>query len=378
VQHDAFEDATDRAAFVHHEIFQLAILILVAVAAFFLTRAVAANNRAMSARDAAEWYARGQQALGRGQIDLAIDALRRATVRNRAATAYMLALARALALHHDDEAARRLLLRLREAEPEDAEINLELARLAAHRGDVTEAVRFYHNALYAPWPPQLTDARRRVRLELIQLLVAHDQPARAQAELLAVATDVPDQPAAHVEIAQLFFQVGDYAHALDHFERAVRLAPDDGVALAGAGQSAFRLGEYARARSYFARAPRDLDDVAATREIVEFVLADDPFASRIGSAERRRRLVGNVEYARQRLAACIGEHPPDENVALQGELDDFATSLRRSSAIDQDMIEAGVDLVLRAAQEIVKDCAPATPRDRALVLIGRQHSGAAR
>ena len=41
---------------------------------------------------------------------------------------------------------------LRESEPEDREINLQLARLAASRQDVTEALRFYHNALYAPWP----------------------------------------------------------------------------------------------------------------------------------------------------------------------------------------------------------------------------------
>ena len=60
-------DTVERAALIHREIFQLGVLILVAIAAFLLTRAVAASNRDMSLRDAAEWYRRGQQAIDGGQ-----------------------------------------------------------------------------------------------------------------------------------------------------------------------------------------------------------------------------------------------------------------------------------------------------------------------
>ena len=377
-----FRNNTEREAFVHREVFQLVILILIATAGFFLTRVFAANNRAMSLRDAAEWYKRGQQALESGRIDVAVEDFRRAAVRNRTENAYVLALARALARSHDEEAARRVLVTLREADPEDAGINLELARLAAHRADVPEAVRFYHNALYAPWPPERSDARRDVRFELIQFLLAHDQPSRAAAELLAVAADLPDEPAAHIHVAQLFFQAGDYHRSLDHFQRALRLAPDDGVALAGAGESAFRLGEYAVARSYLIRAPRDLDDVAATKEIVESVLADDPLTARIGSAERRRRLVGDLASTRQQLAACIGQRTgaqaTTEELALQAEAEDVARQLSGPTVLDQDTIETGVDLVARLARHIIQSCAAVTARDRALVLIGRQHSAAAK
>ena len=75
---------------------------------------------------------------------------------------------------------------LRESEPEDREINLQLARLAATQQDVTEALRFYHNALYAPWPLEQADGRRDVRLELIRLLLDHNQAGRAISELLAL------------------------------------------------------------------------------------------------------------------------------------------------------------------------------------------------
>src|ERR1051326_7382575 len=109
---------------------------IAAVGAFFLTRAVAANNRSMSVQDAAAWYARGQRALADGRTDDAVEAFRRATVRDRGDRTYVLALAGALTRNPDDAAARTLLLTLREADPEDAEINLELARIAAGRHDV--------------------------------------------------------------------------------------------------------------------------------------------------------------------------------------------------------------------------------------------------
>src|ERR1700687_5596139 len=82
---------------IHKEILQLMLLIGAAVVAFFVTRAIAANNRDMSLRDAAEWYERGQRQLNAGDADAAIDSFRRATVKHRDEKRYVLALARALA-----------------------------------------------------------------------------------------------------------------------------------------------------------------------------------------------------------------------------------------------------------------------------------------
>lgn len=202
----ASTDTDVRSALVHREVIQLVLLIVVAVAAFWVTRAVAASNRGMSLSDAAAWFERGQREMSAGHLDLAVDALRRATVRNRTDRRYLLALAHALALTGDADAARRELLALREAAPEDADINLELARLAAGRDDATEAVRFYHNALYAPWASEASEARRRVRLELVRFLLTHRQPARATAELVALSTDLPDDVSHHLELARLFEQ----------------------------------------------------------------------------------------------------------------------------------------------------------------------------
>lgn len=367
-------DTLERAALIHREIFQLVALILVAIAAFVVTRSVAASNRDTNLRDAAEWYRRGQQAIDAGKVDDAIDSLRRATVRDRNDKRYVLALARALAFKRDDDAARSVLLTLRESSPEDADINLQLARLAVARQDVTDALRFYHNALYAPWPIEQAEARRRVRLELVQFLLTHGQSSRALSELLALSSDMPNDAPSRREVGQLFARAGDHAHALDQFQRVLRQTPEDQAAIAGAGQAAFGLGNYALAQSYLHRLPTDAPDVRTTRELTDLVLSRDPLATRIGSAERRRRLVANFMYAKQRLEVCFESDKPGEDVvALQSEAHAFDGPLAKSGILEQDTIAAGVDLIERLEQEITRRCGPPAALDHALTLIGRKH-----
>jgi tetratricopeptide (TPR) repeat protein len=375
------DNQDERSNLIHREILQLVLLIAVAVAAFFVTRAIAANNRDMSVRDAAEWYQRGLGQLDAGHADDATDSFRRATVKHRNEKRYVLALARALASTRQYEAARSALLALRESAPEDPDINLQLARLAADRQDVTEALRYYHNALYAPWTTEQADTRRRVRLELIHFLLTHDQVNRALSETVALSTDLPDDAAAHVEVGQLLASAGDSNRALDQFQRALRLAPDNGDALAGAGQAAFQTGDYRLARTYLRKAPDDMDRVTETRELVDLVLSSDPLAARIGSSERRRRLLDSFSYADERLSSCIEQHPggqpPADELAVRDEAQDFKIRLT-PSILEQDMIESGVELIDRIEREVVQHCPPPALRDRALLLIGPHHGVDAR
>jgi tetratricopeptide (TPR) repeat protein len=368
-------------ALIHREILQIAALILIAVLGFFLTRAVAQNNRQATRRDGAAWYERGQRLISAGRIDEAIVSFRRASARNRDERTYALALAKALERNGDIDAARATLLMLREASPEDITLNLALARLAARRKDVAGALRFYHNALYAPWPAASARDRREVRFELIDFLFRLDQTGRALSELLAVAADLPDDAATHVRVGQLFARAGDAQHALDQFQRALRIAPTDATALAGAGVSAFTLGDYLKARFYLRHAP-DVDDVARTREIVLVVLSSDPLASRIGSAERRRRLSESLDYVAQRLQRCEakGGRSAEVNVTrtLDQETDRLREQVRSSAALEQDVLEAGVDLLGRVEQHLAKTCPPLSARDQALALIARRDATASR
>ena len=367
----------ERVDLIHREILQLCLLIATAIAAFFLTRAVAASNHNLSLRDGSEWYERGQQALHTDRVDDAIDSFRRAAVRNRGERRYMLALARALERKGDTEAARASLSALRESAPEDAEINLELARLAVQRRDATEALRFYHSALYAPWPLEQTAARRQVRFELIQFLLTDHQTSRALSELLALNSDLPDDVAIHVKVARLFAQAGDDRHALDQYEIALHIAPDNGDSLVGAGLAAFQLGEYALARTYLRHASGRDPNIRSTSELVDLILTNDPLASRIGANARAHRLVSGFSYAEQRLNRCLEQRArgeaSQEEVELQREARMFEAALRPSAVRDQDTVESGVELVARIERHVAQACPPETPLDRALILIGRLH-----
>jgi Flp pilus assembly protein TadD len=372
-------DANDaRASLIHREIVQLAVLIAVAAGAFFLTRAIAASNREMTLRDAAEWYQRGQRQLDAGETAAAVDSFRRATLKNRYDKHYVLALANALARTRQHDAARSALLALRESAPEDPAINLELARLAVDRQDVTEATRYYHNALYAPWPVEQAATRREVRLELVRFLLTHDQANRALSELQALSADLPEDAAVHVEVGQLFAAAGDSARALDQFLRALRIAPDAGAALAGAGQAAFRTADYAAARKFLRTAPDDIAGVTETRRIVDVLLSGDPLASHLGLSARRQRVMDSIAYADRRLMTCLEQHAPGgladaEGETMHREAQAFAEQVKRSRTLEADTIEAGVELGDRIAQRVTQSCPPATPHDRALILIARLH-----
>ena len=365
-----------RTALIHRELVQLAALVAVAVLAFLVTRAVAMNNRSLSVRNAAEWYRRGEQLLDAGRTDAAIDAFRRAIVRNRTNRTYLLALSRALTQKRDYDGARTILLSIREVTPEDAEINLDLARLSAARQDVTEALRFYHDALYAPWLPALAEQRRGVRIELIRFLLTHGQPGRAQSELLAAGADLPDDAPHHVELAELLRQAGDARTALAQFQRALRVAPDNRAALVGAGSAAFETGDYALARSYLQQVPENVTAVQQFREVADEVVSRDPIAARIGAQERRRRLEGDVSYAQERLGGCIAQQdrgPSSAEQHVQNDLQTFEHTLQRSVPLDQDSVESGMDLIDRAERAAVGACGAATAVDQALLLIARQH-----
>ena len=111
------DDRRGPDALIHREILQIGVLILIAVIGFLVTRAVAANNREVTFRDAEAWYERGQRLMIAGRVDEAIASWRRASVRNRFERKYALALAKALERNGDTEAARAALLTLREARP---------------------------------------------------------------------------------------------------------------------------------------------------------------------------------------------------------------------------------------------------------------------
>jgi tetratricopeptide (TPR) repeat protein len=356
----------------------LVLLIGIAVVAFLGTRAVAHSNEALRRRQAAAWFSAAQRASRDGHVETAVDGFRRAVSKDPDNKQYRLALAAALMASGLDSEAGRVLLALREAEPEDPETNLQLARVEARGPNTDAARRYYQNALAGLWRPEQAEERRRVRVELIEFLLAHEERARALSELLLVAANLPPDAPLQTHTGRMFLATGNPRLALDHLVQAVRLDPDDADALAGAGEAAFEIGDYRRALGYLDAASQQGAAVAELREVARLVVNVDPLAPRLRASERRRRLGVALQHVLPRLEMCFHDPSMRANAAmehLRSEVRAFQSALdlpRRREP--RDLVDDGVDLVYRVERAMEQSCGmPAAPLDRALLLIGRRH-----
>lgn len=366
--------------FVHREVVILAVLVGITVAAFLVTRAFAASNEALRLQDGRAWYTLGERALQEGDLETALAALRRATAKNPDEPTYRLALAHALTAGQQDEAARQLLLGLRQEQPEDAETNLQLARLEVRRGDRTAVGRYYQTAIVGLWRAEQRPTQRQVRIEFIEFLLNHGERDRALSELLVLEASLPDDAPSQLAAGKMLLATGDARRAADHFARVLRLAPNDQVALAGAGEASFLLNDYARARRYLNALSEDTERTRELRTLTELVFGSDPLAPRLLMSERRRRLADGLTQAIRRLETCqtrTTSERLDGRVDLESllvnarELD--ATLSARSRPTTSDQIEAGFDVVLRGERLADRACGSSEPLDRALLLIARRH-----
>ncbi len=362
----------------HRDILLIAALVSCTVGLFFITRAVASQERRLDGRVAATWYQEGQRQLSSGAIEGAIDSFREATANDRDNRTYMLALADALIAANHTAEGQQALDRLRESNPNDAEVNLHLARLAAKTGNIQDAVRYYHGALDGLLTgPQVDERRRQIRVEMIRFLLDHNERNRALSELLVLDADLPNTAASHTQVAELFLEVGDAQHAWNDFYQAIRVDGHDTAAIAGAGEAAFQLGDYEKARRY-------LEDLAAEGQqsphvlhllsIVRTVSSDDPLASHLTMQERRQRLLTDFDYSLRRIEQCPGHMSGDTDLeALKAEALSMRPKLSSSKLLyDPGLLRSALKIIYRI-EATTAGCKEATDLDEALLLIGRRH-----
>ena len=243
------------------------------------------------------WFQRGVADLKAKRFDAAVTEFRAALLYSRDNYSYQLNLAEALIGLRRTGEASAYLHNLWEREPEDGLVNLELARIAAQNGQTDQAIRYYHNAVYAAWPSDQEIRRRDVRLELIELLLRINAKAEAQAELIALAENVGGDRSAAEHIGELFLRAQDYDHALAAYQISLKSDRHNPAAMAGAGYAAFELGRYPLAESYLETAvsddpnDRESDDRLKTTKLV---LRMDPFRRQTSVAERNRVVVRSL------------------------------------------------------------------------------------
>ncbi|MFB3917924.1 MAG: tetratricopeptide repeat protein [Terriglobales bacterium] len=367
----------------------LAGVILVTIALFavtcFITQRYEAEQRAL-ARHA---FARGNQELISGQPEKAVADLRTALFYSRENRQYRLRLAEALAASGRTDEAISHFQTLWDSAPGDGLINLQLARLAARKLNLAQALRFYHGAIYGVWEKDPVAQRLQVRLELINFLLQENSKQQAESELIAAAEVLPDDAGLHTRVGDLFMKIPDYGRALAQYQLALKLSPRDAGALLGVGQAAYQLGQYRTAQQYLekgaAGSPQGAQEAQSLLETIRTLFQINPFQPRLSSRERASRVVSAFQRAGERLQECAqlsGEQLQVQPAAtpLQQLHARWVQERRnvtiRALARDSDLIDPAMDLVFDIEQQTTNKCGgSADVVDKALLLISRNREG---
>lgn len=378
-------DGRKRYPFLHREPVLIAAILALAVVLWLVSHGVTQAYAHREDHLARTWYAAGDAALRQGRINESISDLRTALAYAHDDTKVRLRLAEALAVAGQTRQAQAYLLALWEEAPADGTFNLQLARLAVRYGNVADAQRYYHGAIYGFWNDDPLTRRRNVRLELVRFLLDRHAMQQAQGELIALSADMPANPQWQMEVGDMFLEAGDAGRALTQFREVVAREPRNAAAYAAAGQAAFQQQDIPVARRYLDRAvaldPNDKRS-AELLDTTNLILQLDPYAARIGRDERARRVTRAFEQTQDRLQKCaqqkgiaLASNPP--GVPIAADYQEFkALSPRlgiRSLRDDADLIDTAMQLVFRSQNDADRACGPAEGPDLALVLVGKQN-----
>lgn len=355
----------------------LALLTGMAIVMFAAVGGLSRLYHAQQAALAERWAERGSADLQAKRFGAAVADYRAAMQYQRDSDRNQLSLAEALLGQKKTDEASVYLANLWDREPENGVVNLDLARIAAGKGDTAKALRFYHDAIYATWTGDQEKASRTVRLELIAYLLGIGARTQAQAELLALEANLPEDSPEQDRVGALFLDAQDAQHALSAFKLAAAHQPKDAAALAGAGSAAFAMGMYPAAQRYLtqalALAPGDSRSAQLLHK-TNAVLSFDLYRQ-VSSAERDRIATNAFSVAGARLKTCA------QHGAAQAAWQDLdqqwnrlkpqisARELRRNA----DLVNAVMGLAAQIETRTAGVCGPPSEDDTALLLAVRNH-----
>ena len=180
---------------------------------------------------------------------------------------------------------------------DNAPAHLGLARIAAQMGNIDEAVTDYRRAMNGAWPreekgklPQQN--RIDARIELIGVLNKAGRRSQVQAELLALAAEIPRQTELQKRVAKMLDDAGLPTQAAALYRDMLSRGPGDATAFDGLGESYMALGDFALAEKAFAAAHGIAPDDTTAKsriELCESILALDPALPGLKAADRYQR-----------------------------------------------------------------------------------------
>src|SRR5207302_4549467 len=136
------------------------VLSALAIAAFAAVLGLTTRFHSWQASLAERMYGRGEHDLQTGRAAAAIEDFRSALAFDRDNPLYQFRLAQALEAEGRFDEAESYLINLWEHQPQNGMVNVQLARLAAHRQSTNRALRYYHNAIYGIWDSNPDENRR--------------------------------------------------------------------------------------------------------------------------------------------------------------------------------------------------------------------------
>lgn len=307
---------TEERAALRRLIFQDAValisLLLIIVVLSGLTYLLFHSFKSHELDLAQRWKHRGEVALEKGDPNVAIDALR-SSLAYQADRSTEIELAEALAKAGKTHEAVAYFNTLRETEPGNGIINLQLARLAARQNLKTQAIHYYQTAIDGTWEGDGYQRRRDVRLELAQYLISVHDLTRARNQLLIAAGNAPNQPAVLLKVAGLLEDCQSQADALQIYRNLAKQREPSWQAFAGAGRTAYQLGQFSVAIRYldralyahqFAAQPATVQVTirnmqSTTAQILALYPSND-----LTIRDRALRILHNTTVARKRFNSC--------------------------------------------------------------------------
>ncbi|MHB8541535.1 MAG: tetratricopeptide repeat protein [Candidatus Acidiferrales bacterium] len=368
----------------------LSLTAAIVIVLFFLTGFITRGYHQKLTALGEQWFEAGEQQLHSGNAGVALEDFHTALVYRPDDARIQFRLAEALAADHRDSEARAYLLGLLARSPSDAPINLALARISATNGSEADALRYYHGAIYGVWPKNAEASRLNARLELSRFLIGRNDTSIAEAELIALVSEIPEEHGAelHAQAGELFLRVGDAKRALSEYRSALAVEHPPADSLRGAGLAAYQLGEYQQAERYLERAHRlrrSDAGVTSALELSRLVISADPYARGLSEAERRSRARRDFEQAFSRWQSCAKSRGanPSTNAAPQS---DFVTLTNQAKALqprltDRNLrlhpgqVEIAMNLVFAMEDAAARECGAPEGIDEALTLIGKFHQG---
>lgn len=286
----------------------LSLLLLALAPMFAATGTIVRLFHSKQARIAAAWHAAGDSNLRAGESAAAISDYRNALLYAPDDAQVQLELAKALLRQGRPSEAQNYLARLRASDPENSAVALELARIAAKSGDTAAAVPYYHEAIYGRWDSNVRENRLAARTELVAYLLDRGRTEPARAEALAMAAENPADGGVHTLAGTFLMSAGDAQSALNEFRRAVALGSHEEAAAAGAARAAMRLGRFHDAAHYFSLAEEDNsrgENIIREHAIAARAAELDPFAAQITAGERQGRILKLFAVAEARARSCF-------------------------------------------------------------------------